>query len=79
MAFEVGARVLTQAGSTSRGTRLGVIEEVLRGDPTPRYRVRWDDGPESIYTPASGSLQAQPRRARPVPGRPAPRKRASAH
>jgi len=45
-------------------TRLGVIEEVLRGDPSPRYRVRWDDGRESVYTPADGALKAQPRRRR---------------
>jgi len=42
-------------------TRPGVIEEVLRGDPSPRYRVRSDDGHETIYTPASGTLQARPR------------------
>jgi hypothetical protein len=60
MAFEVGTPVVTQAGSTSRGPRPGVIEEVLRGDPSPRYRIRWDDGHESVYTPASGTLQAQP-------------------
>jgi len=64
MAFEVGTAVVTQAGSTSRGPRLGTIEEVLRGDPSPRYRVRWDDGRESVYTPADGALKAQPRRRR---------------
>jgi hypothetical protein len=64
MAFEVGTAVLTQAGSTSRGTRSGVIEEVLRGEPSPRYRVRWEDGHESVYTPASGALKAAPRRRR---------------
>jgi hypothetical protein len=73
MAFEVGTHVVTQAGSTSRGPRLGVIEEVLRGEPSPRYRVRWDDGHESVYTPASGALQAQPRRRRAQPARPAAR------
>jgi hypothetical protein len=62
MAFEVGTRIVTHAGSTTRGPRLGVIEEVLRGDPAPRYRVLWDDGRESVYTPASGAMQAQPRR-----------------
>jgi hypothetical protein len=41
-----------------------VIEEVLRGEPAPRYRVRWEDGRESIYTPAGGTLQARPRRRR---------------
>jgi hypothetical protein len=64
MAFEVGTAVLTQAGSTSRAARAGVIEEVLRGEPSPRYRVRWEDGHESVYTPASGALKAAPRRRR---------------
>ena len=61
MAFAIGTSVVTQAQSTTRGPRPGVIEEVLRRDPSPRYRVRWDDGHETIYTPASGTLQAQPR------------------
>ena len=65
MAFAVGAAVMAQAKSTSRGPRTGTIEEVLRGDPAPRYRIRWDDGHESTVTPSSGTLQAQPRRPRP--------------
>jgi hypothetical protein len=65
MAFEVGATVICNAQSTNRGPRPGVIEEVLRGDPSPRYRVRWEDGHESIYTPASGALRA--RRVAPAP------------
>ena len=64
MAFEVGTTVIAHAQSTTRGPRPGVIEEVLRGEPSPRYRVRWEDGRESIYTPAGGTLQARPRRRR---------------
>ena len=64
MTFEVGTRVRTHAGSTTRGPRVGTIEQVLRGEPAPRYRVRWDDGRETVYTPASGTLQAQPGRRR---------------
>jgi hypothetical protein len=64
MAFAVGTAVMAQAKSTSRGPRSGVIEEVLRGDPQPRYRIRWDDGHESTVTPSGGTLQRQPRRAR---------------
>jgi hypothetical protein len=30
-----------------------VIEEVIQAEP-PRYRVRWEDGHESIFTPAAG-------------------------
>ena len=64
MAFEVGTTVICHAQSTSRGPRPGVIEEVLRGEPSPRYRVLWEDGRESIYTPADGQMQARPRRRR---------------
>lgn len=59
MVFTVGTHVIAHAQSTSRSPRAGVIVQVLRSDPSPRYRVRWDDGHESIYTPASGTLQAQ--------------------
>jgi hypothetical protein len=65
MAFEVGARVVAESESTNRRPRPGVIEEVLRGDPSPRYRVRWDDGRETIYTPAGGALRAERRPKRP--------------
>jgi Domain of unknown function (DUF1918) len=56
MAFAVGDRVEQQARSTERGARTGVVEEVVRGDPAPRYRILWDDGHESIYAPAGGAL-----------------------
>jgi hypothetical protein len=65
MAIEVGKRVVAESESTGRRPRSGVVDEVLRGDPSPRYRIRWDDGHESIYTPASGALRAEPRRKRP--------------
>ena len=56
MALQVGDRVEEQAQSTDTSTRTGLIEEVVRSDPTPRYRIRWDDGHESVYTPAAGCL-----------------------
>jgi len=64
MALAVGTAVLAQATSTTRAPRTGVVEEVLRGDPSPRYRIRWDDGHESTITPSNGTLQRQPRRPR---------------
>jgi hypothetical protein len=33
------------------------VEAVVRDDPFPRYRIAWDDGHESIYTPAAGALR----------------------
>jgi hypothetical protein len=74
MVFKVGKRVVAESESIDRRPRSGVIEEVLRGDPSPRYRIRWDDGHESIYTPASGALRGQQRPKKPS-SQASPRKR----
>jgi len=58
MAFAVGKRVVAESESRDRRPRSGVVEEVLKVEPSPRYRIRWDDGHESIYTPSSGALRA---------------------
>jgi hypothetical protein len=57
MAFAVGTKVVLESESTRRPPRTGIIEEVLRDDPSPRYRIRWDDGRESIHVPAAGALR----------------------
>jgi hypothetical protein len=54
--LKTGDRVVVETESTERRPRTGVVEEVVREDP-PRYRIRWDDGRESIYTPAAGALR----------------------
>jgi Domain of unknown function (DUF1918) len=57
MELKVGDRVIVESESTERPPRMGVIEEVVRGAPAPRYRISWDDGHGSIYTPAAGALR----------------------
>jgi hypothetical protein len=57
VAFSPGDHVVVETESTERSARHGVIEEVVRRDPHPRYRIRWADGHESIYTPADGALR----------------------
>ncbi len=57
MQFDVGDHVVAESESTERPPRRGVVEEVLRGEPHPRYRIRWDDGRETIYAPAAGALR----------------------
>jgi hypothetical protein len=63
MAFQVGVRVVAESESTERAHRTGTVREVLRGDPAPRYRIEWDDGHTTIYTPAAGALHAAGRQA----------------
>jgi len=57
MELKPGDRVEVEAESTERRPRPGVIEEVLQASPSPRYRISWDDGHESIYAPAAGALR----------------------
>jgi Domain of unknown function (DUF1918) len=58
MELKVGNRVELESESTERSPRTGVIVEVVREAPSARYRIRWDDGHETIYTPAAGALRA---------------------
>jgi Domain of unknown function (DUF1918) len=60
MELKAGDRVEVESESTERPPRTGVIKEVVHGPPSPRYRITWDDGHESIYTPAAGALRAEP-------------------
>ncbi len=68
MAFEVGQRVIAEksgrrrrsARAPMRPPRHGVVERVLRGDPNPRYEIRWDEGIVSIFSPQNEGLQADP-------------------
>ena len=58
MTFQVGDRVEAESESLQRAPRVGTVREVLHEEPTPRYRVEWDDGHQTIYTPAAGALRA---------------------
>ena len=62
MTFKVGDRVVAESESTERRPRAGTVREVLREQPA-RYRIEWDDGHESIYTPAAGALHPERSRA----------------
>jgi Domain of unknown function (DUF1918) len=57
MELKVGDRVEAESESTERPPRAGVVAEVLQEGVSSRYRIRWDDGHESIYTPAAGALR----------------------
>ena len=58
MKAQVGATIVVESERTTTPPRRGVIEEVLQEDPM-RCRVRWDDGHETIFTPASGAARIE--------------------
>jgi hypothetical protein len=59
MICSVGDRVVAESESTERPPRRGEVVEVVREEPHPRYRIRWEDGHETIYTPAAGALRVE--------------------
>jgi hypothetical protein len=60
MQLKVGDRVAVEAEGTQHQPRHGAVEEVLGSLVAPRYRIRWDDGHESVYTPQAGALHKLP-------------------
>ena len=63
MQAKIGDRVVVESERASQMARHGVIEEILQEQP-PRFRVQWDDGHESILTPAAGALRVEKQRAK---------------
>jgi hypothetical protein len=64
MTFQAGERVLAESESTERPPRYGTVREVVHDDPGARYRIEWDDGRTSVYTPAAGALRLAPETAK---------------
>lgn len=54
---EAGDRILVESEQVGQTTREGEILEVIEGELAIRYRVRWQDGHESVFTPSGGSAR----------------------
>lgn len=52
----VGDLIVIEGHRLGESRRLGEILEVLEPGEHERYRVRWDDGHESIFTPGNDAL-----------------------
>jgi len=58
-----GDTILVESGKVAQPPRAGVIEEVLAEEPA-RFRVRWEDGRETIFAPSSGAVTIKAGRRR---------------
>jgi hypothetical protein len=56
-----GDLIVVESERVTQPVRRGVIEEVLNEEP-PRFRVRWEDGHTSIFTPSAGSARIEKRK-----------------
>lgn len=52
-AAEAGDLIVIASHHVGESERIAEILEVLGELPNERYRVRWDDGRESVYYPSS--------------------------
>ena len=53
MQANAGDRIVVDGAKVGQGPREGEVLEVLRDNGHEHYRVRWNDGHESIYFPQS--------------------------
>jgi hypothetical protein len=61
MTAQAGDVIVVESERVAQPVRTGVIEEVLREEP-PRFRVNWDDGHSSIFTPSAGAATIEKRK-----------------
>jgi hypothetical protein len=57
MSGKVGDRIVVESETVGTPPREGEVLEVIEGEVGVRYRVRWEDGHESIFTPSGGAAQ----------------------
>ena len=62
MTAKVGDRIVVESEHVGQPTREGKIDEIIEGAVGVRYRVDWEDGHTSIYTPSGGSSRIVPKR-----------------
>jgi hypothetical protein len=60
MSAKVGDRIVVESETVGTPSREGEILEVIEGDVGVRYRIRWEDGHESVLTPGGGAATILP-------------------
>ena len=61
MTAQAGDLIVVESERAAQPGRRGVIEEVLQEEPQ-RFRIRWDDGHTSIFTPSAGAARIEARK-----------------
>ena len=78
MQAKAGDHIVVESETVGTPTREGEILEITQGEVGARYRVRREDGHESVFTPSAGSVQIVPKAAKKAPAKkPAAKKAAT--
>jgi hypothetical protein len=56
MDAHVGDRIIVESNKVGSGRKSGEVVEVIPGSSAPHYRIRWEDGHESIVYPSSDAF-----------------------
>ncbi len=64
MNAKIGDRIEVESETVGTPTREGEILEVIQGEVGVRYRIRWRDGHESVFTPSGGTARIVPKKAK---------------
>lgn len=54
---KTGDTIVVESEQVGQPTREGEIVEVIEGAVSVRYRVRWADGHETLFTPGGGAAR----------------------
>ncbi|MEO8476906.1 MAG: DUF1918 domain-containing protein [Actinomycetota bacterium] len=57
MDVKAGDRIAVETEHVGEPERQGEVLEVIEGATTVRYRVKWHDGHESVFTPTAGVVR----------------------
>jgi hypothetical protein len=57
----MGDRIVVESETVGQPAREGEILEVIEGAVGVRYRVRWSDGTETVFSPSGGSARIEDR------------------
>jgi hypothetical protein len=60
MIGKVGDRIVVESAHVGEGPREGTILKVEKTPSGTHYRVRWDDGHESLFLPQAGNARFVP-------------------
>jgi hypothetical protein len=64
MGAKAGDRIEIESETVGTPAREGEIIEVMQGELSVRYRIRWHDGHETVFTPSGGTARIIPKTPR---------------